>query len=631
MKRLGERLVEAGLIAAGAVDQALAHQQVTGLRLGDCLVELRLINETVLLKFLAHELKTKFVSAEKLAKAKLAPEVLDKVPVRMCEAQDFMPIAFDQERRLLSVVMAEPQNAALVREIALVTDVTEVSAFVGVRAAIHAGIRKHYYGDPTAFSALEHGGSQGFRGVPRMSLPDVGGQRSSDSRVVAMRTVSKANPTQLREALGVVRGTVGENDFTETLNIMVGLLEMPRGPFRSHSAQVARQAGLLARRLGLPPREVMHTTIAAQLHEVGKSTERHLTLPLMAVEPALRSEAKRQLRAPITLFETVHLHGGVNAILAQLYEAFDGSGLPQGAKNEEIAIGARILAAVDAFFELTRNPQNHLGHVVPKPAAVEMMRSHAGTLFDPKVVDALAVLQSGDLLKQRVENDGRQVFLAEPAETTRSELADALAKRGLVVHSVERLEAVVDAFHSGEADTVAVSLAYGVTDLVALTTFARARPESAGVPVIVLGEPTEASAKDRLTEAGVTAFVHPTEMKAASERIQAAFVDHREHGAPSHLVRGSFDELAPLELLGALGSGRKSGRLTVRHATHEGFIHLEHGRVISATWGELKGEAAFIDMFGSALPDFQFDADAVPLELPNLDKDVDVLARQLSK
>src|SRR5581483_11365769 len=68
------------------------------------------------------------------------------------------PLAYDAERKLLSIVMSEPQNTALVKEIQLVTAMDEVFAYIGLRSAILAGIKKHYYGDPTAFAALEKGG-----------------------------------------------------------------------------------------------------------------------------------------------------------------------------------------------------------------------------------------------------------------------------------------------------------------------------------------------------------------------------------------------------------------------------------------------------------------------------------------
>src|SRR5690349_5966258 len=154
-KRLGERLVEAGLVTTESITKALEHQKITGHRLGDCLVEIGLLQEAALLRFLAAEFQTRFVSAEKLAKARIPTDVLDKVPVRLAEAQNVLPLAIDPERQLLSVVAAEPQNKKLLDEIALVTGMTEVYAYVGLRSTIAAAIRKHYYGDTTAFASLE--------------------------------------------------------------------------------------------------------------------------------------------------------------------------------------------------------------------------------------------------------------------------------------------------------------------------------------------------------------------------------------------------------------------------------------------------------------------------------------------
>ncbi len=639
-KRLGERLIEAGLASAEAIEQALSHQKITGHRLGDCLVELGLVQETALLRFLAAEFKTRYVSADKLAKATIPPEVLDKVPVRMAEAQCFLPIAFDAERKILSVVMAEPQKADLVREIALVTEMNEVFPFIGVRNVIQAGIKKHYYGDPTAFAALE----SGAMAVPRPSTPS-GPHRDPNehSRVAAIdvssrtsvsgsgRSSSRINPTQLREALGAVRGSVGENDFLETLNIMVSLLEMPRKDFRSHSAQVARQSALIARRIGVPPRDVANTQIAAYLHDLGKKPDRHLTLAAIAKSPELKTEAKRYLRAPIKLFETVHLPAQVNSLLAHLYEAFDGSGTPQGTKGEDIPAGARIIAAVDAFLDYTRNPFNPVGRILPKQEALDALHAAGGTLFDPVVVDALITLQSGDLLRQRVETDGRQVFIADPDEATRTDLMDAVAKIGLVVQSVVKLDGVIDAVLANEADTVTVGLGYGVGDLVALTQFVRARPESASLPVLVLGEPTDAATKDRLLQAGVTGFVASnTNPDDAATVIRGAYVDRVEHGGPGHLVRGSFDELAPQELAKILGAGRKSGRLVIRHGPQEGVLQLERGRVLHATFADKKGEQALTELLALPQAEFQFDPEWVLSEMPNLDKDLEVLARKIA-
>jgi len=634
-------------VSAEAVDQALAHQKITGHRLGDCLVELGLLQEGSLLRFLAAELNTRFVSADKLSKARIAPEVLDKVPVRMAEASDFMPIAIDPERKVLSVVMAEPQNEGLVKEIALVAEVNEVFAYIGIRSAIQAGIKKHYYGDPTAFSALESGGPSALKQSDVSKLAGAY-EGSSDSRVGAApissssgvsdsnrsssgRTSSRINPTQLRDALGAVRGTIGENDFVETLNILVGLLEMPRKDFRGHSAQVARQSSLIARRMGLPPREVACTSIAAYLHDLAKRPDKHFTLPLLAEQPDVRADAKRFIRAPIKLFETVHLPGSVNAVLAQLYEAFDGSGIPQGAKGEDIPAGARIISAVDAFLDLTRNPFNAFGRVLAKQEALNYLHERAGTLFDPAVVDTLVTLQSGDLLRQRIDCDGRQIFVADPDEAVRTDLMDALNKLGMVVQTVIKLDGVIDAVLAGETDTVVVGLSFGVGDIVALTQFVRARPESSSLPILVLGEPTDPGSRERLVQSGVTAFIPvPLNPDEAATAIRAAYGERIEFGGAGHVVRGSFDELAAVELVKILGAGRKSGRLVVRNGPQEGLLQLERGRIVYASYTDKKGDQAVSALLSMPTAEFQYDPEALLTDMPNLDRDLDIIARQMA-
>jgi response regulator RpfG family c-di-GMP phosphodiesterase len=383
--------------------------------------------------------------------------------------------------------------------------------------------------------------------------------------------------------------------------------------------------------MGLQPRDVAHTSIAAYLHDLGKRPDKHFTLPLLAAQADARSEAKRFIRAPIKLFETVHLPGGVNGILAQLYEAWDGSGIPQGAKGEDITAGARIIAAVDAFFDLTRNPFNVFGRVMAKQEALDYLHEHSGTLFDTVVVDTLTTLQSGDLLRQRMENDGRQVFIADPDEGVRTDLMDALAKAGMVVQSVLKLDGVIDAALANEADTIAVGLSYGVGDIVALTQFVRARPESASVPILVMGDPTDPASRERLVQAGVSGFIAlPLNPEEAALTIRGAYVDRIEHGGVGHVVRGGFDELPPAELAKILGAHRKSGRLVVRSGPSEGYLQFERGRVMYAALGDKKGEAALEPLLALPQADFQYDPEALLTDLPNMDQDLELLARSLA-
>ena len=630
-KKLGERLVEAGLVAPESIEKALEHQRITGHRLGDCLVEIGLLQEAALLRFLAAEFQTRFVSAEKLAKAKIPTEVLDKVPVRLAEAQNVLPLAVDLERKLLSVVAAEPQNKKFLEELALVADVSEVYAYVGLRSTIAAAIRKHYYRDPAAFASLEAGAQhRSDMGAIATAYESTSG---TNPRVpLQLRTETDPRMRLQRPGLQARLGTgraVAENDYLETLNVLVTMLERERKHHRGHSAQLARQACVVARRLGLPPQEVSAISIAAYLHDLGKPPERHFCLASNAVNPEWMADAKRFCRAPTKLFELANLPAQVNTLLAQLHEAYDGSGTPQGLKGEDIALGARILATVDSYLELTKNPANASGKVLSKEQALEHLREKAGTLYDPMVADIVQQVQSGELLRHRLANEGRQLLVVEPDEGTRTDLLESTQKQGLVVHAMASLDGAYDALVNQDCDVLVLGLKFGLPEVLGLLQAVRASAEHAGLPVVVLAEPDPAT-RERLMLSGATAVVPAEEPDEAAKTIRALYDDRIQHNGPARLVRGSLDELPTPELLKLLGAGKKSGRLYLKSHVHEGFLHLEKGRLVYASIAGQSGEQALQTLLGFPQADFRYDPDSLLLDVPQLDKDPEQVAQLLA-
>ena len=634
--KLGDRLVAAGLVSREAVEQALEQQRLTGHRLGDSLVEMGLLGEAVLLRFLASELKTRYVSADKLSRAQIPSELLDRVPVRLAEAHHLLPLAIDDERRILSIVAAEPQNEKLLRDVATVADVDEVYAYIALRSVVRAGIQKHYYADGTAFASLTSG--------PRATRADLAGiaaayesagsskqapplplrlrGESSQARTPAARA---SRPTTDESGLVAGRGAVDQSDYLETLRVMVDQLERPRGEMRGHSSQLARQASLVAMRLALPSREVSCVALAAFLHDLGKGPL-HLTLAGTARNPEWKAEAKKVALAPVHMFEAVHLPAQVGATLAQLYEAWDGSGTPHGAHGEDIAIGARILAAVDSWLDLTRNPGNAFGRLFTREQALSFMAEQAGKLFDPGVVEMLELLHSGELLRRRLESDGRQVLVAEPESARRDAVVHALGRKGLVVTATSTLESAIEAAQT--SDLWLVSAALGVSEVADAAVQLRSDPRLAGTPLLVSG-PVDEAGSDKLLQSGVNALVGMVEAPELAVRIQETVKDRIGHGAPARLVQGTSDELPPRDVLRILGTGRKSGRLVLRSDGTEGQLQFERGRVVWAGAGPIRGEEALTQILRARATEFVYDPDALLMELPHLDTDLELVVRAL--
>ena len=72
-------------------------------------------------------------------------------------------------------------------------------------------------------------------------------------------------------------------------------------------------------------------------------------------------------------------------------ERYDGTGYPDGLAGEEIPLGARILAVVDAYSAMTDDRAYRRG-LAPEQAFEELKRG-AGTQFDPKVVEEFLKLE----------------------------------------------------------------------------------------------------------------------------------------------------------------------------------------------------------------------------------------------
>jgi hypothetical protein len=430
-KKLGERLIAAGLVSRDAVEQGLDQQRLTGHRLGYSLVEMGLLAEATLLRFLASEFNTRYVSAEKLARAQVPTELLDRVPVRMAEANGLLPLAVDDERRILSIVAAEPQNEDVLREIAAVADVDEVYAYVALRSVVHAGIQKHYYGDTTAFSSLP----TGARGPNRADLSSIAAayESSGSSRTApplpsgsgedqpARRRRPAAGPP--KRAGWSVAGGGRRGDYVETVRVLVEQLERSAARYGDTGAAVATGGpGGAADGAALP--EVASVAVAALIHDLGKGG----THSPLAGTPAIRAEGRgpKVTMAPLQMFEAVHFPAQVGATLAQITRAWDGSGT-QGAKGEA-SPSARA-----------SSPQSTAGWTSPGiPRRLRTaLHPRAGAQLPGEQAAALRPgwwrcwsWSTPAAARRRLESDGRQILVADPDPVRRDMVVHALGKRG---------------------------------------------------------------------------------------------------------------------------------------------------------------------------------------------------------
>jgi HD-GYP domain-containing protein (c-di-GMP phosphodiesterase class II) len=160
----------------------------------------------------------------------------------------------------------------------------------------------------------------------------------------------------------------------------------------SHSRDVLDLALDVADQLGLDARRRRNVEFGALLHDVGK-----VRVPKEIVnKPGPLDDAEWAVMHQHTLWgEQMLLQvGGVLAevgrVIRSSHEHVDGSGYPDGLRDDEIPIESRIITACDAFSAMTTDRSYRRAR--PAAAALGELWRCAGTQFDTQVVHALSAV-----------------------------------------------------------------------------------------------------------------------------------------------------------------------------------------------------------------------------------------------
>jgi diguanylate cyclase (GGDEF)-like protein len=152
------------------------------------------------------------------------------------------------------------------------------------------------------------------------------------------------------------------------------------------SALIATIVTTLARQLSLPEHEIDKIRIAALLHDVGKvGIPQDILEKPSSLSPAeWRSVVQHPRIGQVILEQATMLRDAVPIILHH-HERFGGAGYPYGLRGHEIPLGARIVAIADAYDAMIQD--RPYKRKISHEAAIEELRAHAGTQFDPELVE----------------------------------------------------------------------------------------------------------------------------------------------------------------------------------------------------------------------------------------------------
>jgi len=190
--------------------------------------------------------------------------------------------------------------------------------------------------------------------------------------------------------------------FLNAITSLVYALEAKDRYTSGHSQRVADISVAIATELGLSKPEIEKIRLAGLIHDIGKIGVREsvLTKPGKVSPEEYKhilshSEIGEHILTPIVEDESI-----LKAVRHH-HERYDGTGYPDGIAGEEIPLAARILAVADSYDAIiSGRPYRPAGSI---QSALEEIKRHKGSQFDPKVVSAfLRVRKLSGLVKVAV-------------------------------------------------------------------------------------------------------------------------------------------------------------------------------------------------------------------------------------
>jgi putative nucleotidyltransferase with HDIG domain len=193
-----------------------------------------------------------------------------------------------------------------------------------------------------------------------------------------------------------------------------------------HSQRVSEYSCAIAKAMRLPDAEIENIRVGALLHDIGKIGISDLVLQ----KPERLTPEEEQLirRHPVIgkriLANVQGLESYLN-IVELHHENWNGTGYPQGLKEADIPLQARIVKVADAYDAMTSDRPYRRG--MPHMKALSILRDAAGVEMDATVVQAFATLDDGGKQPAAADATGslRNLTLVVSSEAVKPKLREA--------------------------------------------------------------------------------------------------------------------------------------------------------------------------------------------------------------
>lgn len=173
---------------------------------------------------------------------------------------------------------------------------------------------------------------------------------------------------------------------SETIDALMAALFEKNQREEEHSQRVSDLCQLVAKALGLSDWKVKELGLIGLFHDIGKIAVDESTLnKATTLTEEEWKELRRHPEVGYRLLSAVQDMSEIALYVLAHHERWDGKGYPKGLEAEEIPLESRIVGIADAYDAMISYRPYRKS--LSKREAIAELRRHAGTQFDPTIVD----------------------------------------------------------------------------------------------------------------------------------------------------------------------------------------------------------------------------------------------------
>jgi CheY-like chemotaxis protein len=259
----------------------------------------------------------------------------------------------------------------------------------------------------------------------------------------------------------------------------------------------------------------------------------------------------------------------------------------------ERPIDADILELVRAFVKLKRSMPG-MAHDVQ--AARESLESVWVT--SPERADILKkfmlVLRSEEFLAEFDKSAGK-ILIVDPAEAITPVLSVPLTADGYEVEVVPDANAGEQKLEKNTPDLILASMDMRVVDGIEFCQKVKAREETAGVPVVLMGKKKGRRADTKSLRAGADDFLGvPVDLELMFLKLRKLLPAGRVAEEPgTGAVTGSLAQMGFVDMIQILAAGQKSSHILLSAGEKRAEVYIQNGEIVHAKLEDVEGADAF--------------------------------------